>query len=105
MWQSRSYAVYILASRRNGTLYTGISGDLLYRIHQHRTGAGSKFAAKHGVTRLVYYEQTSDAYAAIVREKQIKKWLRAWKVALIEEHNPEWRDLYVDGKILPLPKP
>jgi putative endonuclease len=86
--------VYILASRRNGTLYTGITGDLVGRIRTHREGRGSAFVKKYNVTRLVWYEEHPLYINAIQRETNIKRWKRAWKLALIEEHNPDWNDLY-----------
>ena len=88
------YHVYILASGRNGTLYTGVTGDLAQRIWQHRNGEGSKFASKYGVNRLVHAEASADENEAITREKAIKKWRRAWKLELIERENPQWLDLY-----------
>jgi len=90
----RDYFVYILASKRNGTLYVGVTSDLVKRVHQHKYKMSEGFTSKYEVHRLVYYEQTSDVYAAIQREKKLKKWKRQWKIALIEEHNPQWRDLY-----------
>jgi predicted GIY-YIG superfamily endonuclease len=84
-------AVYILASKRNGTLYTGVTSNLAQRIHQHRQGSG--FAAKYGCRWLVYYEAHGDMQAAISREKQIKAGSRAKKLALIAGMNPEWTDL------------
>ena len=86
--------VYILASKRNGTLYVGVSTDLQRRVYEHRTGWVAGFTRKYHVHRLVYYESSEDILAAITREKQIKKWNRKWKLALIEKDNPEWRDLY-----------
>ncbi len=85
--------VYIMASKRNGTLYTGITGNLAKRVHEHREGRGSRFVAKYGVTRLVWYEEHSLYASAIQRETSIKRWKRAWKLALIETHNPDWNDL------------
>jgi putative endonuclease len=87
-------AVYIMASRRNGTLYVGVTNNLAVRSHQHRTRRGSAFTRKYGVTRLVWYEFHSDINEAILREKRIKKWERRWKLELIESFNPEWADLY-----------
>ena len=86
-------AVYILASKRNGTLYTGVTSDLSRRVWQHKNDQVEGFTKKYGVHTLVYYEWHDDMRSAIVREKQIKKWNRAWKLALIEGVNPEWRDL------------
>lgn len=85
--------VYILASQKNGTLYTGVTSDLAGRIHQHRTGTGSKFAARYGVMRLAWFDEYELIVDAIAREKAIKKWPRAWKIKLIEEHNPHWHDI------------
>ena len=90
----RTFAVYIMASRRNGTLYIGVTNNLSLRAHQHRTGAGSVFTTKYGVTRLVRYEFYDDVNEAIAREKQLKKWRRRWKLELIESFNPAWADLY-----------
>jgi len=86
--------VYILASRRNGTLYVGVSSDPVKRIWEHRSDAIEGFTRKYGVHALVYYEMHKNMMAAIVREKQIKKWERRWKLELIEAGNPEWRDLW-----------
>ena len=88
--------VYLLASQRNGTLYTGVTSDLVRRVAQHRSGSDSGFTSTYGVTRLVYVEAHADIRDAIRREKQIKKWRRAWKLRLIEADNPAWRDLYPD---------
>ena len=87
-------AVYILASKRNGTLYTGVTSDLNKRIYEHKNNLVEGFTKKYDVHRLVYFEPCEDMVSAIAREKQIKKWNRQWKLRLIEEHNPEWRDLY-----------
>ena len=86
--------VYILASGRNGTLYIGVTSDLPKRVYEHREGLAEGFTKEHGVKQLVWYEIHGDAIAAITREKQLKKWNRLWKLKLIEEKNPEWRDLY-----------
>ena len=86
--------VYILASQRNGTLYTGVTSALIKRIWEHKNDFVEGFAERYGVHVLVYYELHSDMKSAITREKQIKKWNRAWKVKLIETDNPEWRDLW-----------
>ena len=83
-----------MASRRNGTLYIGVTNDLARRAWQHRTGRGSEFVAKYGVTKLVWYESYNDVNEAIRREKQLKKWERRWKLELIEKINPNWKDLY-----------
>ena len=87
-------AVYIVASGRNGTLYTGVTSDLVGRTWLHRQHILEGFTKKYGVSRLVWYELHGDMYAAIGREKQIKKWNREWKVELIEKSNPYWNDLW-----------
>ena len=94
--------VYILASRRNGTLYTGVTSHLLRRIHEHREELAPGFTSRHGVKRLVWFEQHSTMEHAITREKRIKKWNRAWKLRLIEGGNPGWRDLAEDFGFEPL---
>ena len=86
--------VYILASQRNGTLYTGVTSDLVHRVWQHREGLVPGFTATYGVKTLVWYEHHASIDEAITREKRIKEWQRAWKLRLIEEANPDWRDLY-----------
>jgi putative endonuclease len=88
------YYVYILASKIGGTLYIGVTNNLVRRVYEHKSGSVEVFPKKYVVTRLVYFEMHSDVEAAILREKQIKKWNRAWKVRLIEERNPNWDDLY-----------
>ncbi len=87
-------AVYILASSRKGTLYVGVTSNLVGRIWQHRKHVVEGFSKKYDVTRLVWYELTDSIESAIVREKQIKKWNRDWKIRLIEKANPSWRDLW-----------
>ena len=87
---ARNYDVYILATRIGGTLYIGVTNDLVRRVGEHRQG----FTKKYDVARLVYFEQFDDPENAIKREKRLKKWNRAWKIRLIEEHNPNWNDLY-----------
>lgn len=94
-------AVYIMASQPNGTLYIGVTSDLMQRVHQHREGAIDGFTAKYDCKTLVWFEQYEEMYAAIARERDIKKWRRAWKLRLIEEANPQWRDLYEDFVGLP----
>jgi len=96
-------AVYIMASKRNGTLYLGVSGNLAQRAHQHREGKIEGFSQKYGCKLLVWYEQYEESGAAIAREKELKKWRRAWKLALIEKTNPQWRDLYDDFSNPPPP--
>jgi len=91
-------AVYIMASRRNGTLYIGVTSDLVKRVWQHKQDVVPGFTSRHAVHMLVYYQQTEEMLSAITREKQLKKWNRAWKIRLIEEMNPYWNDLY--GSIL-----
>lgn len=86
--------VYIMANKRNGTLYTGVTSDLVQRVYQHRTAAQPGFTARYGCKMLVWYEQYEDMTAAITREKQIKAGSRVKKLALIETLNPTWRDLY-----------
>jgi putative endonuclease len=90
------YFVYILASKRNGTLYTGVTNNLLKRVDEHKNNLIPGFTSKYGVRNLVYYERYGDVYDAIAREKRIKKWERAWKLELIEKSNPNWQDLYDD---------
>jgi len=87
------YFVYMLASKRYGTLYIGVTGDLRKRLEEHRLGVGSKFVRDYKVTRLVYVETFDDPESAIQREKRLKKWNRDWKIRLIEEENLEWSDL------------
>jgi putative endonuclease len=87
-------AVYMLASRRNGTLYTGVTSDLVKRIWEHRNDIVEGFTKRYGVHSLVYFELHDDMPEAIRREKQIKKWNRAWKIELIERTNPQWQDLW-----------
>lgn len=88
-------AVYILANRRNGTLYVGVTSNLAQRITQHKAGAVDGFTKKHGVHLLVWYECFPTMLEAIAAEKKLKKWRRAWKIALIEQENPYWNDLEV----------
>jgi putative endonuclease len=88
------YYVYILASKRNGTLYIGVTNDLVRRVHEHKSGLVEGFTKRYGVHSLVYYEQCEDIESAIQREKRLKFWHRKWKIRLIEEANPDWKDLY-----------
>jgi putative endonuclease len=90
----KSYYVYILASKRNGTLYIGVTNDLIRRVYEHKNDVVDGFTKRHQVHNLVYFEQTEDIESAITREKQLKKWNRWWKIRLIEESNPDWNDLY-----------
>jgi putative endonuclease len=94
--------VYLLASRRNGTLYVGVTSNLMQRLAQHRTEAFGGFTADHNVKMLVWFEQHAIMESAIIREKQIKKWRRAWKLDLIEQSNPEWDDLAISLGFEPL---
>ena len=94
--------VYLLASKRNGTLYTGVTSNLPARVYQHRNGQMRGFTRDYGVRLLVWFEQHATMDAAITREKRIKKWNRAWKLELIEAANPDWRDLAQDLGFAPL---
>lgn len=94
MPQQKQFAVYILASQRNGTLYTGMTSNLPQRIWQHKNHITKGFTADHNVTTLVWFEPHETAESAITREKQVKKWNRDWKLQLIEKTNPNWQDLY-----------
>ena len=87
-------AVYILASGRNGTIYVGVTSDLTKRVWEHKNDLLDGFTKKYGIHRLVYYEMHDDMVSAITREKQLKKWNRAWKLELIESFNPDWNDLW-----------
>ena len=88
------YWVYILASRRHGTIYIGVTNDLIRRVYQHKNKLIKSFTSQYGVVRLVWFETHDDITAAIEREKELKKWRREWKVNLIERDNPDWNDLY-----------
>ena len=90
------YWVYILASKRNGTLYIGVTNDLVRRVWEHKSDFVEGFTKKYGIHLLVYFEEAVSPDAAIQREKQLKKWNRSWKLELIEKENPQWRDLYLD---------
>lgn len=92
----RRYAVYLLASRPRGTLYVGVTSDLVRRVWEHKQGLVEGFTKRYRVKSLVWFEQTESIEAAIAREKQIKKWNRAWKIELIEKTNPAWRDLFAE---------
>jgi putative endonuclease len=94
MCAERSYWVYILASDVGGTLYIGVTNNLIRRVYEHRTQAAEGFTGKYEVHRLVYYEQFSDIENAIQREKRLKRWNRGWKIDLIEKTNPNWIDLF-----------
>ncbi|OGQ02239.1 MAG: hypothetical protein A2026_18720 [Deltaproteobacteria bacterium RBG_19FT_COMBO_46_12] len=92
----RQYYVYLLASKRNGTLYLGVTSNLIKRVNEHKNNLVSGFTQKYKIHNLVYYETTDDINSAITREKQLKKWKRTWKIELIEKNNPGWRDLYFE---------
>ena len=87
-------AVYLLGSKRNGTLYVGVTSDLIKRVWEHKKNLVEGFTKRYGVHSLVYFELHGDMYEAIRREKKIKKWNRAWKIELVEKTNPRWRDLW-----------
>ncbi|AVT77795.1 nuclease [Rhodopseudomonas palustris] len=88
------YYVYLLANGKHGTLYLGVTNDLVRRVHEHRSKTAPGFSERYGIDRLVWFEIYDDAIAAIPREKQLKKWRRDWKIRLIEDQNPDWVDLY-----------
>jgi len=92
----RIYSVYLLASARNGTLYCGVTNNIAWRVQEHKSRSAASFTARYNVVHLVWFENYSEINAAIAREKQIKHWNRAWKLALIEAMNPSWRDLFDD---------
>ena len=101
----KEYFVYILASKRNGTLYVGMTNDLARRVLEHKQDVRSGFTKRYAVHTLVYYEVGEDVHEVIARVKAMKKWRRAWKIELIEKHNPKWNDLCEeDGTILSLPR-
>lgn len=92
--RDHNYFVYLLASRRNGTLYTGMTNDLSRRVWEHQAGYIKGFTSRYNVRTLVWFEHHTDVQAALTREKRIKRWRRAWKIELIEAANPNWKDLY-----------
>jgi putative endonuclease len=92
----KNFYVYMFASRRNGTLYVGVTSDLIKRIWEHKNESAVGFTERYGVHKLVYYEHFFDAESAIKREKRLKKYNRKWKTDLIEKENPDWKDLYGD---------
>ena len=92
----KNFYVYLLCSKRNGTLYTGVTSNLVKRVYEHKNNLADGFTKKYNVHLLIWYEVHQTAESAIIREKQIKAWKRSWKLRLIEEHNPEWNDLYED---------
>ena len=89
-----NFYVYILASQKRGTLYIGVTSDIVKRVFEHRNSLVDGFTKKYKVQSLVYYEIVRDAKTAVLRERQLKKWNRLWKIRLIEDNNPEWTDLY-----------
>ena len=95
-YHMNQYYVYILASQKNGTLYIGVTNDLIRRVYEHRNDLFDGFTKKYKAHVLIYYEEASDIKAAISREKILKKWRRQWKIDLIETFNPDWLDLYED---------
>ena len=92
----KSYYVYMLASKKNGTLYIGVTNNLIKRVKEHKTKIIQGFTKKYTVDKLVFFDQTNDIESAIVKEKQMKKWNRQWKINLINKTNPQWRDLYYE---------
>jgi putative endonuclease len=92
----KSYFVYILASKKRGTLYIGVTNDLIRRVYEHKNNLVKGFTSKYNIHMLVYYEQFDNVESAILREKRLKYWHRNWKIRLIEEANPGWKDLYND---------
>jgi len=92
----KNYYVYILASKKNGTLYTGVTSDLIKRVFEHKNKLVKSFTQKYAINKLVYYEATENVESAIIREKQIKRWKRDWKIRQIEKMNPSWKDLYFE---------
>ena len=92
----KNYYVYIMTNKRNGTLYTGVNNNLLRRVIEHKRKINEGFTNRYNLTKLVWFEQTTDIRQAIQKEKQMKKWRRIWKIELIEEYNPEWKDLYYE---------
>ncbi|MEP2235819.1 MAG: GIY-YIG nuclease family protein [Alteripontixanthobacter sp.] len=99
----RSPCVYILASQPRGTLYIGVTSDVMKRLYEHREGITGGFTSRYGVRRLVRYEMFGDMEGAILREKQLKNWHRPWKINLIESENPDWHDLAIGLGFGPLP--
>ena len=88
------YYVYIMASKKKGTLYIGVTNNLIKRVYEHKNNLVKGFTKKYGIHNLVYFEQTDDVNSAIQREKRLKTWQRQWKIELIEKMNPDWEDLY-----------
>ncbi|MEW6041839.1 MAG: GIY-YIG nuclease family protein [Elusimicrobiota bacterium] len=92
--KNNDYYVYVMASKKEGVLYIGVTNDIIRRVYEHKNDLTEGFTKKYRVHKLVYFETTNDIESAIQREKQMKKWYRKWKVELIEKMNPEWKDLY-----------
>ena len=92
----KNYFIYILASKKNGTLYIGVTNNLMRRLDEHKNDLADGFTKKYNIKTLVYYEYTESIESAITREKQMKEWRRSWKIELIEKSNPEWKDLSLD---------
>lgn len=92
----KSYYIYIITNKHNKVLYIGVTSDLVKRIHEHKNKLADGFSKRYNLEKLVYYESTNDISSAIEREKHLKKWYRKWKIELINESNPEWRDLYYE---------
>ena len=93
---SKQYCVYIITNKPYGTLYIGVTGDLVKRSYEHKQGLAEGFSKEHDLNLLVWYEVHEDVLAAITREKQLKEWRRDWKINLIQAMNPDWKDLYLD---------
>ena len=93
---AKQYYIYIMTNKINTVLYIGVTSDLIRRVYEHKTKLIKGFTEKYNINKLVYFEATNDISGAITKEKQLKKWKRAWKEKLINEKNPEWRDLYND---------
>ncbi len=96
----KSYYVYILANKRSGTLYIGVTSDLIKRVYEHKNNYVDGFSKKYSTHKLVYFEETPDINTAILREKRLKKWNRDWKLKLIESKNPDWKDLFEEIAVL-----
>ena len=92
----KQYFIYIMSNKPNGTLYIGITSSLIKRVYEHRCALQDGFTKKYGLKRLVYYEECLDVLSAIQREKNLKKWIRDWKIKLIEDKNPLWSDLWLE---------
>ena len=100
----KSYYVYIMASKKNGTLYIGVTNDLVRRVYEHKTNVTKGFTAKYGVKSLVHFEEYNEIGLALQREKNLKHWVRSWKTDLIEKNNPQWNDLseiFMDPRVKP----